>query len=487
MVRKLNDAEENETSSYDSKKTDAIAMPLININGMTLQSQQIEDFNLTFINFTPELTIKVNDGNRKIQYVGGAGLANNVNVILTCPVDGMYKKISLPFYIKTQKNITSNIIEYVCGYKHNGLNKISCEQIGDGPLTTYEFCEKISKLLQLGFAATEKCKDISDSRYRQIYSQRIGDFIEEQIDIGGLDEDSIFDAWIDIFGYLVLVNFSWVMHQNIKPENISMTVVRGARITESDDHEQKPFVMKRFLTNNENIPISTCRINSTYNHLNTETSQKIGTFKDCWILTNAGDTNTLERKQIQMIEESMEGIANVSQYEFVQSKFLGVEMSEDTPYIFQKELRDSYLRKFRSRQLIVALEEANYGLERGTLVYLMMTESDPDKIKSIMAYGDNSIVPNLLDKSEVTPDKDFVSNANKTSTSEITEEGNTVGNPALSGFYYITGIEYIYMKGEAKIKQNLYLIKQGAQTTLLNNLSTPKLFEQEYKSPANKS
>ena len=102
IVRKIDDDEVNSNSEFDHKKIDAIAVPLININGINLQSQQIEEFKLSFVKFVPELKLVVNDPRRSIQYVGGAGLSNNINVILTCPIDGMYKKISLPFYILDQ-------------------------------------------------------------------------------------------------------------------------------------------------------------------------------------------------------------------------------------------------------------------------------------------------------------------------------------------------------------------------------------------------
>mgnify|MGYP006923219659 CR=1 FL=1 len=115
-----------------------------------------------------------------------------------------------------------SLIKYECEYFNPNLNKITFGQIGDDKLTTFEFCEEIAKTLKIGFAATDGCKDVSDAKWRQAYSERLRDFIYDQVKCGGLDEESIFDCWIDLFGYLVLVNFNYVMHYKANLDNYSI-------------------------------------------------------------------------------------------------------------------------------------------------------------------------------------------------------------------------------------------------------------------------
>jgi hypothetical protein len=285
------------------------------------------------------------------------------------------------------------------------------------------------------------------------------------------------------------------MHYNAKIDNYSILAPTGLKTTIkiTDEETNQPVKVKRILTNNPDLPFSQLKIVDTQNNLYTHNTQNTGSLKRFWILNSAGDANLLEKKEIQMIEDSVEGVLMTHAYESTSTEFLGAEMADDTPCLFQKHVREMCLCKYRSRQLTVDLAEANYGIQRGTLVYVSIIETDMNKKQLITlnngAVSTSNIYSKIAEKADGNEDVDVtpVTDAQPQSAAEIADQDNFVANPALSGFYYITGIEYIYTRGEAKIKQNLYLIKQGAQTTLLNNLSTPKLFEQEYKSPANKS
>ena len=76
------------------------------------------------------------------------------------------------------------------------------KQIGEGKLNTYDTLLEIAKENKLGFAATKGCKDVKDERYRLVQTKTYVDYVKEIIGYGGLDEESIFDAWIDLFGYI---------------------------------------------------------------------------------------------------------------------------------------------------------------------------------------------------------------------------------------------------------------------------------------------
>ena len=79
--------------------------------------------------------------------------------------------------------------------------------------TTYEFLHVISENCGLGFSATQKCRSIKDDRYRILKKQKYKDLAQEHAACGGLDENSLFDTWIDPWGMLVMVNLPWVMNE----------------------------------------------------------------------------------------------------------------------------------------------------------------------------------------------------------------------------------------------------------------------------------
>jgi hypothetical protein len=472
--------EVSKNANDNKTKIEAILTPLINLNGIKLKEELIESFKLIYQGFAPKLILVINDPDKSTQYIGGPGLNNQVSVILTCPIDGMYKKISLAFYIKELKNLTNTKIQYECEYWHPLLTKVILGQIGEKALTTYEFCEEISKKLQLGFAATEKCKEITDPKWRQAYSERISDFITDQIQLGGLDEDSVFDCWIDVFGYLVLVNFSYIIHEKTDIKNYSIVVTGGGKNT-SDEKSPPPLKVKRVFSNDESFPFETLRIVNTYNDLYTKNTQNNGVLKTCWILNGAGDQNLLEKKQIQMIEESIEGVAHSNLYESHNTEFLGAEMADDTPSLFQRHVRNMFLMKYKSRQLIVELMEVNYGVQRGTLIFIMNNESDPVKMQRIQNNRDAIATSNIAKTmQELSGDDGPTEALPKTDTqmlpsSSLTGQTSFTTNPALSGFYYVDGIEYRWKAGASRLTQVLYLIKKDNQSSLINSVNTQKI------------
>jgi hypothetical protein len=462
-------------STIDTTQVHGVIVPIIDINGRSIDIRELSYMSLSFNHFIPKLTIRIIDIDKKFSFVGGMGLNNRISVILTPSSNGVYRKMSVPFYIINQTNLPDNEIEFECEYMHMGLWKNACEQIGDKQLTTYEFCKQISLQLQLGFAATDKCEEINDVRWRQIYSQRLSDFIEEQISIGGIDENSIFEAWIDPYGYLNLVNLSWLFSEKVAPEDLEMKL-QSKIITpiEVKKPESKQITGKRFITNYTDVPMIENKITNQYNNLSTVNTKNTGTLRNCWILKDAGGTNILELQNIQMIEDSIEGIAAPNFYESYTTEFIGVEMSEDTPYLYQKEIRKSFLNKYRSKQITIELASPNYGFQRGMLINVLYVEYDSHKIKKIVANQNNlnSIKVEKDSKPEINSDT-VREDINKLSDTPIgdaisTADKSMVLNPAISGIYYIDGIDYIYDKNMEQIVQYMYLIKKGNQSNLQN-------------------
>lgn len=482
--REFNDGEYNKaTSKIATEEIHGILVPIIDINGYALGEDDIIEMLLSFKDFTPKLILTINDSNRQFQFRGGMGLSNRVNVIITPKSKGIYRKISVPFYIESQET-NGNEITFTCNYYHNGLWKNACEQIGDSALSTYDFCEKISKMLQLGFAVTEHCKEIDDKRWRQIYSERLSTYITDQIKIGGIDEKSIFDAWIDHQGYLSLINLSWVLEEKVEDKDLMIKTVHYQPIpmetTGISSTNEEPIEIKRFITNWTNIPMVDHLITEQQNNLNTEVITELGTCRNCWVLKDVGGTNVLEMQNIQMIENSVEANESFGMYESVSSEFIGCEMSEDTPYLLQKEIRKSYMVKHRSRQITVTLNTPNYGLSRGMLISVLYMETDMNKIQHVTSSYDNT-TKSKIKKDEsgrtnsdqleeykeraATNDEQHVEGADASTSSDA---NSAALNMAISGIYYIDGIEYYYSEENNKIIQYMYLIKKGNQSNISN-------------------
>lgn len=466
--------EDNKNMVYESVKTDGFDVPIVFLNNQVLQDQFINSLKINYYDFLPTLEIIVDDPRNDIQVIGSPGLKNFVSVILCPQSDGVYRSIAMPFYIKDRINLATDKIKYVCEYYNLGLTDVNAMQIGDGKLTTYEFCEKVAKLLNIGFACTDNCENISDKRYRQSYSQRFKDFIKEQISIGGLDKDSIFDAWIDTHGYLSLVNISWIFDKEVKAENLTIVVNPKIEIpTKNNSDDKEPFEVQRTLLEFEHYPFSNLRITKKYNQLDTNITTKEGTDASFWYLTSVNNENLLVQQDIQMDENSIEGKDNET-YKFRKLVFLGCEMS-DEPYMIQEQIRKRWLEKKRAKQLTVELARPNYGLERGTLVNVGIMETEPGKMRMIYQNFKNTKEETKKEDENYNVDND----AEPINISDVTDGNTAMVNPALSGMYYIDGMKYVYTKDYGKVIQVLYLIKKGEDNNLFHSKSSTNITEEQ--------
>ena len=151
---------------------------------------------LFYTGFKPTIEIIVNTG--KLQVIDTPGMVNKITIVMIPPEDGTYKKISLDFYITSMQPI-GNRTRYTGEYFLPALESKSVrvlKQDGNNKLSTYQLLETIANECQLGFAATKSCEDIADTKIRLVKSQNLQEVINEHLRFSGLDDNSIFIAWI---------------------------------------------------------------------------------------------------------------------------------------------------------------------------------------------------------------------------------------------------------------------------------------------------
>lgn len=480
---------EDPNSEIDKNQTrvDAIRWPLIKLNTRVIDKTQIKEFKLEVKGFLPTIELEIFDNDKIIQGTDVPGMNNVITVVITAPVNGANKKISCDFYIDSCE-FTNGIVTYKGELKLLDLKKSKFAQIGNTALTTYEFLEQIAKDCKLGFAATDKCKGINDARWRQIYSQNYKEYIEDQIEFGGVDEYSVFDAWVDQFGYLVMVNLPYVFREDVDPLQLTTYVVSGetndTKSSELPDNTVQ--IVNRMITNGgDGAGSGNLYFNNYESIVDNEQNEKEGTLKTLWYLINPCETNIIASKQIQVIENSIDGIHGSNDYEFETSEFIGVEMS-DTPILVQKEISKSYRRKTFAKQLYVEMEKPNYSLQRGQLIQVITQEFEPVTKKMIIDNYSNSeaIEETTMEKN----DEDVSGNSSKS----VVNNGSPVVNPSLSGLYYINAVGFKfsgssmgvtdkkgnkrkYISDEENILQYMYLVRKDLQNNIINKYTPPKI------------
>ena len=167
---------------------EAIRTPLIKLNNKVIFGDRIFSMKLYIKDFLPTIELIIDDLDKNIQGTDIPGMNNVITVIMISPIDGVNKKVTLDFYITKCTFNDDNTITYLGELKINGLKQTKYTQVGDKELNTYEFLETIAKELKLGFAASDKCKDIDDKRWRQIYSKTYKDYILQELSYAGINE-----------------------------------------------------------------------------------------------------------------------------------------------------------------------------------------------------------------------------------------------------------------------------------------------------------
>lgn len=449
-------------NTMDMKEIMGKDVPVILLNTTLLDHSSIYQLDINYDSFTPSISLIVDQSHNKISVSDSPGMNNLLTVIITSRVDGAYKPASMDFYINETRNLGNNLILYKGTYKLLEIEQSKTEQItfdkcdaefcklpeNEHP-TTYEFLHVIAENAGLGFAATEQVKEIADDKYRFIQNQTYKEVIQQHTYFGGLDENSIFDVWIDLYRYLVIVNVPWVLNEEVSVEDLGHYVEFVSKMAEPDKGDEQDENMScRILTNYKEINSFNNVLISSYEWVvNNNNLRTKGVSTQCYIGAPNGyspDNNgSLNQKDIEIEEDSDDGKTFHDDYNYSRVNFLGNEMGNaddgNTPILYQQQLVKNYFRKIRQRRLKVVMDSPNMALQRGTLINILIMEYSAEGIKA-------------LSEEDAMEDSTF--------RNEIANS-HPVVNPYISGMYYIDGMSFSYNMDDTKIIQTLYLIKKG--------------------------
>ena len=316
-----------------------------------------------------------------------------------------------------------------------------------------------------------KCKEIQDNLPRLVFNKNYEDFINQQMQFAGIDEESVFDAWIDLYGYLVMVNVSWILNNTeVLPENLGIYAFTGEHMTdETNVPEQKGVLTMRVLTNNglfappNNLMIR--KFNPIVNNSDLIFGTSVSMYNFSLLDINEGNNS------INQYDVDVERNAIDDQYK----KYYSVEYQEkltiecnDLPINKQKLIRSKFFSKYRQRILEIELDKLNLGLQRGTLVNVAIFDDSIQGKQKIVTSSSNAIE----DNKSTTPD--IVNAEDVTGKNMIENEDYVLPNIALSGMYYIDSMRFEYRSSEGKIRQFVQLIKKGPASNIINHETPPK-------------
>lgn len=462
-------------------------IPIVRLETQNIISSNISYCKIDYTGFKPTLILDVyapsgkDTNNMAANSVGGLG--STITVILTPRVDGQYKPISLDFTVKDVQ-YTDDMTHFEGEYKlpemdrvqtkqwkHEGCTAKYCQTPKTPHPTTWKLLHDIAISLGLGYATTDHVKEIKDYKARLTHNETIEDTIEKHVGFGGLDNKSIFDSWIDLYNYLVVVNVPWVLGEEITWKDIGINPELDMGATDDNLPASEQIGMaSRVLTNEKKHAAGT---NMTFTHfqwiVDSKSQQNAGTTLNCFVGSPAGygdGNNSISSTKCINAERSMDGITQMEKYNVERQEYLGNECCSDednnTPVLLQKQIHDRYLSNLRGKILEVTLDHTNFGLQRGTLVGVAIYDAS---ISGKMNLVTN--MENVDNKKDVHPKELSHEVARR-----INDSGTSIPNVSMSGYYYIDGMEFEYNGTDMVLTQRLFLIKKDPMINLQNRDTT---------------
>ena len=481
--------------------------PLINFNGRILQKHEIAYLEIAFDDVSPTFELGIFDlgiSTNNIKQVM-PGMENEINIKIRPSMNGKYKTALLDFFIT---DVVMSEYNYKPIFKCKGSYKL--KELYDGTpksisiesgsvvnnsssnsesdedkykLSTYDYLMEIAFITGLGFQATEDCPNINDKRLRYKQNETYIDFIKKQLSISGLDEHSIFDCWVNMYGSLTLVNVAWIFDQasEISPNYLKCYANVGVQKTDGDGIGQEWKKIDRTLTNLNTQTMSNMKFNSNnYIIISDNSSRNEGlnttTMTMNIVGTGAGNNGSISNAEIQCIDNSVDGINYKDNYNIKSIPDIEVNMSStETNIIEQRNIRKGFFNIKRSKRVMLTLDEFNFALDRGYLINIAYFVTNKNEKSFIIRNITNIEGDESIEKlSYSLPD-------GKTVEDILEDDNYPMLDMSKSGIFYIDKMYIKYDNDIPNIRQVLDLIKIGDASTYQNKYSYQK-FVDDYTS-----
>lgn len=477
----------NTSQDFDQTKMLGKRIPVIKLNNLVIDYAKIEYIKLDYTGFIPMLTLWVKDADTKIKTQDMPTRNNIITLVIVPQEEGAYKKISLDFYTNTVPERHGDIIKYTnCEYhipelysggprlyKHAGCGQCGTSQ--NNKPNTFELFHDLALELGLGYQTTGGVQDVEDRLIRNTMNSKLYEFMKEQIAMGGTNETEFFDAWIDLYGYLTVVNIPWVLSQDIDHNYLGIKALPGMPTTSLNVLDQNYRLIHRTINNfNENpAPVNLSFVD--YEHLIDYSSLKNkGSIQNFYSFQRAGDPmanadvggNNFDQVNLQAAPSSYDE-ADLDSWQ-TGTKTVILTNVNDYPTATQKAMRDLFFTNLRTQRLKVEMQVYNLGLQRGTLVNFIDFNYDTMQKQSLSTNFES-----IFDETEDFEFDQLFENFDM-QMHAVMDPHFGMPNFSTNGIYYIDGMEFIYEKHKQQIVQYVYLIPRKPTNRPTNKNSTPK-------------
>jgi hypothetical protein len=353
------DFTDTDLTDKDQTRIYGIQVPLIKINNTTIDFDSVKYFVLKSEGRLPELTLTVEDTYSLISNIDKPGNDNLVIVQIVPKRDNTYKKINLSFYISNIR-VSGTLVTLTCKYKLSDLTSSRFETFGE--IDTYNMLKNIAIKTKMGFATNLK-GETKDKRYVYCNNKSYFDIMNEEIQYSDID-GCLLDYWIDFW------------------DNITLADIKERLKTIEPDEEIEIWVESQVYENTGSVETQPNKVPAVLLNL-PQFNQSELFVKDYNMKTTPGAQLSKGSDKVHAIYE--ENKSDYSDYLlqdkdvkkdiFVKYDYIG-ELYGDYNYFLSKSVREAYIQKITSDEIIITLNSPNLGLMRGNKVNFLRYVND---------------------------------------------------------------------------------------------------------------
>lgn len=381
----INKADISQTLVY------GIRCPIISIEGMVVNFEDIIDFELLDTDRYPTMSCHIIDNKNIIQQLIPPGQGNTHLSVQIIPPHDKYKKIDIHFIMTDYSVGMENDLYIRARYDLPDFFTKKFKSLGE--LKLFEFYNNLAKELKLGFATNTEEKE--DKRWMFCNFTSYEDLLDQETDNSG-EEKVIYNWWIDLWHYLILEDiyerYNTVDDLDNEEEQYIWIFNQSNDVTNGTEY--KPYHTKAELTNLFGFENSQLYVKD-YRIINNVGSDVINGSEKIYSVYS-----TKERKYVD--NAFADGSSNASIQNFV---YQG-EVYGDYDYITNSLYHIPFYQKMNKEVIEVDLQSPVLGLPRGRQAALAIYINDDDwddtriemeKDGSLKAYTSINPVGNPLE------------------------------------------------------------------------------------------
>lgn len=436
-------------------------IPIIRVNQYDVQGDRLEMFKIDCTGFYPtcRFTFYDRDGMFTARHFPKDGDLIQV-FIRSAGEETTFKPIRIDFTVNDIKPLggggSTNEPNLILIEGRMNVPNLFTENVEYQEGNSWDALLNIAEGLQLGYASNVDAT--SDSQIWTNPYDTPMKFIEDIVANTYLDDDSFFTAYIDPYYNLTLVEVNRLFGQEDALETSLMFTQNAGDTIGAGSPEESEYTFPNLLSNMVQMQ-GTSRYISTYQQINQsgQITRDNGykRFTQFWDLNTkefisefvdpiVGDTpGMVPATKGRIVNGEVEGPRN----EQVKYKYLGTQGDNvHENYMYSAILNYQNLAEINKFGMTIELDAINPGLWRYSRIYCQILEYGQNVKETLVAPNDDPNVPSGTQRREQTEE-----NAGSDASSQ-----NGVINEYLTGFYVITGIEYILTK-PGGIRQRLHL------------------------------